>query len=62
MIASSGLVVRSKPTKASAALGGIAKGESVEVRSKQGGWLLIDGPTGQTGWVFGKYLKPAAAG
>lgn len=62
MIALSGLIVRSRPTKASAALGSVAKGESVEVRSKQGGWLLVDGPAGQTGWVFGKYLKPAAAG
>jgi uncharacterized protein YgiM (DUF1202 family) len=60
MIAASGLVVRAKPMKASAAVGTIARGESVEVRSKQGGWLLVSGPAGQTGWVFGKYLKPAA--
>lgn len=59
MIASSGLVVRSKPMKASAAVGTIAKGESVEVRSKQGGWLLVSGAGGQTGWIFGKYLRPA---
>lgn len=60
MTASSSLVMRSKPIKASAAVGTIAKGERVEVRSKQGGWLLVSGPGGQTGWVFGKYLKPAA--
>lgn len=62
MIAASGLIVRSKPMKASAAVGTIARGESVEVRSKQGGWLLVSGPAGQTGWVFGRYLKPATAG
>ena len=59
MTALSGLVVRSKPMKASASVGTVAKGESVEVRSKQGGWVLISGTHGQTGWVFGKYLKPA---
>jgi hypothetical protein len=59
MIALSGLIVRSRPMKASASVGTVAKGEGVEVRSKQGGWVLISGAHGQTGWVFGKYLKPA---
>lgn len=60
MIASSALVVRAKPMKASAPVGSVAKGESVEVRLRQGGWVLINGAHGQTGWVFGKYLRPAA--
>jgi len=60
MVASSGLIMRSRPMKASAAVGTVARGEQVEVRSKQGGWLLVGTPGGRTGWVFGKYLKPTA--
>ena len=56
MTASSSLVVRSQPKKASAAVGSIAKGTTVEVKSKQGGCLLIESDQGETGWVFGKYL------
>jgi len=59
MTASSGIVMRSRPVKASARVGSIASGESVEVRSKQGNWLLVVNRAGDTGWVFGKYLKPA---
>lgn len=62
MVASTGLVVRSQPRKASANVGSIASGTTVGVHSKQGGWLLVDGPGGVTGWVFGKYLMPASGG
>jgi uncharacterized protein YgiM (DUF1202 family) len=64
LTAMSGLTVRSKPTKASAPVGSIAKGATVEVRSKQRGWLLVESADGISGWVFGKYLAatPQQAG
>lgn len=61
MVATTGLVVRTKPMKASAQMGSVAAGEVVEVRSKQGSWLLIATKAGTTGWVFGKYLKLVGA-
>jgi len=61
MTATTGLIVRSKPMKGSAAVGTIAKGATVAVQSKQGGWLLVESSQGINGWVFGKYLTPAAA-
>jgi uncharacterized protein YgiM (DUF1202 family) len=62
MTATTGLIVRSKPMKASAAMGSIAKGARVEVQSKQGGWLLVESAEGVTGWVFGKYLATTPEG
>jgi len=60
MAASIGLVIRSQPKKTSAALGTLAKGASVEVKSKQGGWMLVETGDGVTGWVFGKYLTASS--
>lgn len=57
LTAGSGLVMRSQPKKASAAVGTLAKGASVEVKSKQGGWVLVERNDGVFGWVFGKYLR-----
>jgi hypothetical protein len=62
MVASTGLIARSQPKKASDAMGSIPRGATVEVRSKRGGWFLVDAPAGITGWVFGKYLTPAGDG
>jgi len=57
-----GLIVHSHPFKSSPQVGTLKQGEIVEVRNKQGGWMLINAPSGAVGWVFGKYLalKPSA--
>jgi hypothetical protein len=60
MVASTGLIVRARPQKASAAMGSISRGTTVGVRARHGGWLLVDGPGTLTGWVYGKYLTPGA--
>lgn len=59
-----GLAVRSHPFKGSPQVGTLKQGATVEIRSKQGGWMLVDTSGGATGWVFGKYLtlKPAVTG
>jgi len=58
------LIIRSHPTKTSAQVGVLRQGDVVDVRAKQGGWVLVQSAHGAVGWVFHKYLalKPAAPG
>ena len=54
------LRVRSGPTKTSRQVFGIAAGAKVTVSATQKGWVLITAEGGRTGWVYGKFLQPAA--
>jgi uncharacterized protein YgiM (DUF1202 family) len=54
------LRVRSRPTKTSAQVFGLMSGAKVTVSSTQNGWALIMADGGRTGWVYGKFLRPAA--
>lgn len=55
------LRVRSGPSKTSAQVFGLTAGTKVTVSSTENGWVLIMADGGRTGWVYGKFLRPAAA-
>lgn len=60
IVTADSLRVRSGPTKTSRQVFGIAAGAKVTVSATQKGWVLITAEGGRTGWVYGKFLQPAA--
>lgn len=60
VVAVPSLRVRSGPTKTSAQVFGLNAGATVTVSSTRNGWVLITADGGRTGWVYAKFLRPAA--
>lgn len=60
-ITASSLNLRSGPGTAHSSTGLITKGQAVTVLSVSGDWSRIKTIEGRTGWVYNKYIGPAAA-
>jgi len=56
-IAMTNLILRSKALTTSASLGGVSKGETLVITSKQGRWWLVSTSDGRQGWLFSAYLS-----
>jgi uncharacterized protein YgiM (DUF1202 family) len=61
VVATDSLRVRSGPSKTSPQLFGLSAGTPVTVGNTRNGWVLVTAG-GRTGWVYGKFLRPAAVG
>ena len=59
VVAVDSLRVRSGPSKTSAQVFGLGVGAKVTVGNTRNGWVLITADGGRTGWVYGKFLRPA---
>ena len=62
IVAVDSLRVRSSPAKDSPQVFGLHNGAMVTVSGTERGWMLITAEDGRTGWVYGKFLRPAASG
>lgn len=60
--ASSGLNVRSGPSKSSTVAAVAASGSTVYVLGKSGNWYHVQLPNGVTGWVLGTYIGMGSSG
>ena len=58
VVATESLRVRASPMKNSRQLFGLKAGTQVTVSRAERGWMLITAG-GRSGWVYGKYLRPA---
>ena len=59
VVAVESLRVRSGPSKTSAQVFGLTAGAKVTAGSTRNGWVLITADGGRSGWVYGKFLRPA---
>jgi hypothetical protein len=59
MVATISVNVRDRPSNDSRVIGTLRDGASVAVLGSQQGWMQIADGTGQSGWVYGRYLRPA---
>jgi uncharacterized protein YgiM (DUF1202 family) len=59
--AASAVNVRADPQNQSPKLFVLQQGENVELLSSNAGWIEVRTQSGQTGWVYSRFLSPAQA-